>query len=199
MARRRRGAMPPPPAGGGYEFEVIELGAPAYLTPPPEVVARGGLIPAGDGEALGARPAPPGEATRKRRVHQTSAPDQPQPGDGVLSFEVNFELALSHQATGDFASAQGDFERAVALARAINDARRAATALHALGRLLQELDRPAEALQLVEEAVALAESARDPRLLAGALLSQGSLLRRLGRAPESARVLERAREIVSNF
>lgn len=65
MAQRRRNAMPgPPPATGGYEFEVIELGPPVYFTPPPEVKARGPLIPMGDGEGLPYRPAP---RTRPRR------------------------------------------------------------------------------------------------------------------------------------
>lgn len=59
MSRPRRNAIPPPPpATGGYEFEVMELGPAVYLTPPPPVKARGGLIPAGDGEGLPPRPAP---------------------------------------------------------------------------------------------------------------------------------------------
>ena len=64
MAKRKRDSMPPPPDGGGYEFEVIELGPPTYLTPPPAVKARGGLIPMGDGEGLSARPVPPSEDQR---------------------------------------------------------------------------------------------------------------------------------------
>ncbi len=60
MARQRRDALPPPPnEGGGYEFEIVKPGPPTYFTTPPEVKARGGLTPLGDGEGLVPRPAPP--------------------------------------------------------------------------------------------------------------------------------------------
>lgn len=56
---QRQSAMPTrPPATGGEEFEVLELGPPVYFTPPPTPKARGGLVPAGDGEGLPYRPAP---------------------------------------------------------------------------------------------------------------------------------------------
>ena len=52
----RNSSNPTPAALGGYEFEVVELGDPVYYSPPPAVKARGGLIPAGDGEGLPMRP-----------------------------------------------------------------------------------------------------------------------------------------------
>jgi hypothetical protein len=66
MERRQEHATPiPAPGTGGYEFEVVELGPPEYLTPMPPAKSRGKLIPMGDGEGLPVRPAPP-LARRKR-------------------------------------------------------------------------------------------------------------------------------------
>ena len=62
---RKRNAKPGLPPVGGYECEIVELGPAVYFTPPPEVKARGGLIPAGDGEGLPERP-PPGDTPTAR-------------------------------------------------------------------------------------------------------------------------------------
>jgi len=188
MARHGRSSMPPPPNGnGGYEFEVVEVGPPVYITPPPEVKARGGLIPMGDGEGLDSRPAPLPEL-RARTIN-----------DVALNFEASFQLGLTRHALKDHESAITHLERSVALARQANDRRLLALALHSLSVVLQDAGRMESAIPLTEEIVRLSEASDDQRMLVRALVRHGSLLRKCGRIEEAAGVLERAVETVGVF
>jgi hypothetical protein len=66
--RPNRGGKRVPPGRGGYDFEVVELGPPVYHVPVPSAKYRGPLIPAGDGEGLIQRPAPPAPVRRRSKV-----------------------------------------------------------------------------------------------------------------------------------
>jgi hypothetical protein len=78
MPRKRNPLPTPPPANGGYEFEVVELGPPAYPAPVPPAKSRGRPVPAGDGEGLPPRPAP--GAARKSRPKVPLVPTEEEIG-----------------------------------------------------------------------------------------------------------------------
>lgn len=200
MARRRRDSLPPPPGrDGGYEFEVVVPGPPAYFSPPPAVAARGGLVPAGDGEGHPVRPAPPDRRPTWRP--DSAAPSDPAgpTDDAALHFAANFHLGLARSALTDHPSAVARLERALAVARRAGDPRMAALALDALGTVFREVGRAADAVPLTAEAVRFAEASADRRLLSRVLVSYGSLLRHLGRYEEAAAVLERALATAGEF
>ena len=74
--RPNRGGPRVPPGRGGYDFEVVELGPPVYHTPVPPAKYRGPLIPAGDGEGLLQRSAPPAPLRGRSKVPLVPTQDE---------------------------------------------------------------------------------------------------------------------------
>jgi tetratricopeptide (TPR) repeat protein len=152
---------------------VVVPGPPAYFGDPPVVKARGGLVPAGDGDGLPSRPAP-------------------HTDDPTLTFDALFQLGATRQAKEENDSAIELFHRAAATARQMGDLPRTLSAVHQLGQVLSSVGRLEEAVPFTVEAVALAERLNDRRMLSAALVHHGTLLRHLGRLEEAEAALSRA-------
>lgn len=133
MARRKRDLLPPPPAGGGYEFEVVVPGPPSYFGDPPAVKAKGGLVPAGDGELL---------------------PSRPSTDDPALAADACLQLGLTRQANKEYPAALALLERAVALSASRGNRRQLARALIHHGTLLRQVGRVEEAEAALSKALA---------------------------------------------
>jgi tetratricopeptide (TPR) repeat protein len=152
---------------------VVVPGPATYFSDPPQVKARGGLVPIGDGEGLPARPAPPTEHT-------------------AITFDALYQLGVTRHAKQEHASAIELLHRAAAVARQAGDLRRASAAVHHLGSILQSVGRLEEAMPFTAEGITLAERLNDSRMLSSALVHHGTLLRHLGRIEEADAALSRA-------
>jgi diguanylate cyclase (GGDEF)-like protein len=136
-----------------------------------------------------------GEYDKAIEYYQQILPERVRQGNQLEIGVTYFNLGSTYESKGDLKQALSYFNRALEIDLQRNDPAEVATDKRSIGVVLNKLDRPAEALVMLDQALAYWQKDGNAERIGAVQIPRAAVLRKLGRCVEVLEELNEARDV----